>query len=322
MKKSLIILALLPLLFFGCKKGGSTDEPKPEETFKVSINVTGFSQDITPMNKRSSSTKSASNASEPLPITTLELFVYTQQGNLVVKKTNFLKDNNYNTIPGSEKFDLVLPKGNYKIGLLGHNRQYGGIVYTFDEREMNGHSLRVDGAGFDFNKISVKDAYVHRYSDVKLYSDTTFAPFQMHRYTSKLNVKIEDKIPNEVSSIRVGGSLVSTVYPFTNEKNPSYKESYFVFSTTNNVGKENVVLSTPIYPDANQPSRPMKIWISAYTADNTLLKSIQIDNLILKSNHVTTLSGKLFEGYNSNANSGLNPEFVMDFVKDEINVPF
>ena len=55
--------------------------------------------------------------------------VYDEYGRLVYTKENFVSDNNQVVIPGTNEFKFKVPKGNYKIGLIGHNRGYGGLNF-------------------------------------------------------------------------------------------------------------------------------------------------------------------------------------------------
>ena len=46
---------------------------------------------------------------------------------------------------------------------------------------------------FDLNVVDIRDSYIHRYSELRLRSDTTLAPLKLVRLTSKLELNIEDK---------------------------------------------------------------------------------------------------------------------------------
>ena len=124
MKKSLIILALLPLLFFGCKKGGSTEEPKPEEKrYKLSFSTTGFNQNITSIQSKANTSNSNSLAVPAEDkMSSLELLIFGGDGKLVYSKTNYLIDAFGMDIPDSDKFNVKLPKGDYKVGMVAHNK--------------------------------------------------------------------------------------------------------------------------------------------------------------------------------------------------------
>lgn len=313
MKIILTTLLLLPLLFLSCKKEDNRTVPKPEnELVKVKFRTAEFEKTITPYGLLSSTSANRSGSTERAKITNLVLLVYDVHNRLVLTKENFTATrDSYLPVEGSFNFDLELPKGEYRIGLVGHNRQYGGLIYTFDEREFDNHQLRVDGAVssmFDLNIVTIRDSYYYPYRDITIKSDTTFAPFKMERLTARLELEILDEIPSEVAYILVGGDIPMSIFPFSQTKSSISREGYISLYGGNSIGPKNVVLSSSIYPHFNGTSNTHKIQISMRNKDGRRVGYKAIDNVILKPNTITKLSGKLFSDESGGARNAIVSE--------------
>lgn len=299
MNKRLLTLSSLILIFSaGCQKDDlKTTEPK-EELVTVKFTAENFDKTIAPFGLLSSTTGKNSAFAERAKITTLVLMVYDEYNRLVVKRENYTATNSYLPIEGSLKFNLELPKGNYKVGLLGHNRQNGGgLEVAFDEREYDNHQLRVDGAvsgQFDLNIVFIRDAYYYPYKDIAIQSDTTFAPFKMERLTSRLDLEILDEIPSEVSTILVGGFIPMSIFPFSETKESISRDGYVRFGVDQYAGQKNVVLSSPIYGRFNSSNKNQKLSISMWDKNNKFIASKAVSDVRFEPNSITKLSGNLF----------------------------
>ena len=132
MKRVLFIVALLTVLFFGCKK----DSVKPvEELIEVTLSAEGFNQTFTPMGVKASAKNLLANTTTvPLSerMTKLELFVFDMQNKLVTSKLNTLIDAAGNSITDSDKFTVKLPRGNYRVKIIAHNREIRNSGSTID----------------------------------------------------------------------------------------------------------------------------------------------------------------------------------------------
>lgn len=326
MKKSLFFISLLPIILFGCSKGNSNEDPKSEdELVEVNFKAEGFNQEVSPMKLKGATLERGFHQPGKSEITNLVLFLYDEYGRLVYTKENFVSDKDYNPIAGANEFKFKVPKGNYKIGLMGHNRGYGGLNFFVDQRDMNAHTIQLDGANNgpnELNLVDIRESYIHRYSDVRLNKDTTLAPLQLVRLTSRLEVNIEDKIPAEASTILVGNMINSSIYPFSTDKNSIKRSGYIRFGVEGQVGKENTVLATPIYANTANPNQTNTLSVAIYNRNNVLISYTEIPNVILKPNYITKLSGKLFTNYTPDANGSLKTTIWKDYSSTIIEAKF
>lgn len=328
MKRSLSILALVPLLLLGCKKDETGNESKPEnpqKLFKVNIQASTFSESVKPMQLLASKSSQIALVNETPAITNLVLLVYDANGKLVTSKENYTVDNLYNPIVGKDKFSLTLPKGKYKLGVIGHNRLYGGLNFYLDPTDMYAHSLKVERSEhFQANvmKVFIRDSFFHDYKDFEIKSDTTLAPLKLTRLTSKLELNIEDKIVDEAAHILIGNMINTTVYPFSKDKSSSHLEGYMDFSVSSKVGLTNTVLSTPIYSNLNKPDSKETISVRVYDKNYVLISYVNIPNVTLKPNHITKLSGKLFENYKKDADGEIGVEVMKEYSSTVIQQSF
>ncbi|VTQ00361.1 hypothetical protein [Sphingobacterium daejeonense] len=283
MKKSLIILALLPLLFFGCKKGGSTDEPKPEEElYSIQFSSSIFLQQVNPMSKKAASVSvSNSSISEDDKFGKLYYLIYDSNDKLVYKN----EKNVENYSPGSADFinKVELPKGNYIVLAIGSPK---------DVNAGNGYkNIRLEAYDYE------KHLFVSDIKSIVVKQDSIYSPLSLKRMSSSLEIQTTDEKPLEVSKIVLKcKNLPESFYPFNNKQDPySFMQLEPKFIATKTAKGYNI--KTILLADRTKESTVFDIEVKMYNKDNVFLGTKDIKNVTIKENHQTKLEGALFEAF-------------------------
>ena len=283
MKKSILILALLPLLFFGCKKGSSTDEPEPEEKlYEVKFSTNSFDQFISPIKSSINTTAIPTDRFDPLNYFFNLYYIVVNDENLVIANgSNMIFDADYNFITGSLDFKLKLPKGNYKIGLIGSNDYSGG--------HLSKHIADVSV------NVSTNPVYFSDFKSFTVENDVTVNPLIINRVSSKLKINISDVAPSEPVTVKLFENKQSQLFLFDkrNDVYNYYEKLLGVFNIAG--GSENNVLNAFVIPNRNDLTEKFNYEIRIYNTDNVLIGTKKISNVLLKENHITSLTGNLFD---------------------------
>ncbi|MFD1165212.1 hypothetical protein ACFQ2C_06295 [Sphingobacterium daejeonense] len=308
MKKSIIILALLPLLFFGCKKGGSTDEPKPEEKlYDVKFSVSPFSQSVEPMSIKSSTQQTNSKSLNVANLfRTLSYNLTDANGKYVTSGDITIFDAWNNFITGSLDFSLKLPKGHYKIGLLGDENS-GPYSHSWEEIYFNLNQQHKFAS--DIVKFSVE-------------TDLSIPSITLNRISSQIEFEFTDQTSEENLNIKLSGKVINNIFPFTklvveNNIGTTIKSWKHPFNVTGH--KENVI----VFADLAKDATVINLQAEIYNRDNVLIGRKEIPNVTIKPNHITRLKGKLFDILESNEKvNTFKAEIVEAFSPDIINQTF
>ncbi len=283
MKKALIILALIPLLFFGCKKGGSSDQIKPEEKlYEVKFSTNSFNQFISPMRSSTNTATIPVDRFDPLNYFFELYYIVVNDKNIVIANgSNMIFNADYNFITGSLDFKLKLPKGNYKIGLIGSNDYSGGHL------SQNISSVSVN--------VRTNPIYFGEFKSFTVDNDVTVNPIVINRVSSKLKINISDVAPSEPVTVKLFEYKQSQLFLF-DKRNDIYNQSERLLGVFNIAGgSENNVLNAFVIPNRNDPAANFNYEIKIYNPDNVLIGTKKISNVILKENHITSLTGRLFD---------------------------
>jgi len=320
-------MAIMPFLFSACSKSESNEIPKPEqELVKVSFSTEGFRQSVDPMSTKSSTKQAASGPVIEKGfynggglINDLLLVVYNSKDELV-----FTEHRNASIISGqlseiNGDFSLELPKGKYKVGVLGFTHGAAQMYFDFNYTNRMLHQFGLamaSGTGFDVEESFIRESFVYKYNDFTINSDTVVAPLKLERITSKLNIVMEDEIPVEARYIMLGGALNALIYPFQGTTDGNKYKGYVKFQIGASRVK-NVTLSTPIYPTLGKEGDTNNLVALIYDENYVLIGQKTIPNIILKSNHITTLSGKMFD-YNADKTANFKATIVKEYSTDNI----
>lgn len=309
MKKLLIILALFPLLFFGCKKGGSTDEPKPEdELYSVNFSTNKFDESITPMTFKATTGKVNAIASS-----TQNFDLFDQLFFAVYKDNKLL-------ITGQKKYSwsnisengikLRLPKGSYKFAIVG-----AYDIVNWNATDILKSTCNESTA---INQIFASDILTF---DVK--SDSTYSPLKLNRISSSIELNSTDEMPTEVGSISIKGkNVVSDLFLFNKTLVSPRVEKSMLFNMAKSSSGPGQTIKTIAYPDRSKISTEISLEIFFYNKDRVLLGSKVIPKITIKENHKTILTGKLFDVLSKEGEGTFNSEVKEEYSKEVITQNF
>lgn len=323
MKKTLVILALLPLLFFSCKKGGSTDEPKPEEQkFKVNFNAKLMGIDVSPMGLKSSTSKSTNNiylTDESVDV--IEYFVYDNSENLVAHKVAKLFDNSGVFDESSLVYNIELPNGEYKVCVLGKSSLVNTVNESLGSDKISLMSIGTKYADRDI--INFTAIYGFKPTKFTVSNTATSNELILKRLSAQIELIIKDAIPENAKFLFFGGTLSNFVVPFNSPRNLPGKAfiKFDLDSVRNNTDK---VLRSSFIPEHLSTSEPFYLKsydILIYDKENKYLGTKTIENVYFKENYKTKLFGDFFDTLTENNKSNIfNIEFdhtyIGEIVKD------
>lgn len=321
MKKSLIILALLPLLFFGCKKGGSTDEPKPEEKlFKVTLKAKNLVQSINPI---SLSASNKTKASVQVPATSspfgVDLLVYNEDG-FYNRYHSTLFNESGTAVNGGDTFSLELPKGKYTVYALGYHG-WAGDFYWED--------LSFNDFWFEFGFEQLGTYIARRYSPLyvcKSYkfdviNGSFYGEIDLKRFNAQLELEVTGNIPENVEYVLFGPNLPAEVLLGGQYVTSTGSRGYVMMKVSDIRNSSNKILSTVFYPreySTDIINKPNNYEIVFLDKDYNLLSTRTVNDVIFKENHITKLSGDLFEGLKGPNSSGSMSVNIIEAYENEI----
>lgn len=323
MKKLIIILALMPLIISSCKKSNDETNSKVEEKlYKINLSLDGLKQELQPMAFKSGTNRN-NELSEAEQANAVAVFIYGADNNLVAKKESYLIDPYGNPEKDADKFNFDLPKGNYKISAIAYD---GSVLNNVNSL----NSITMTYGGYNDNNVNrtiarYSEIYTSAVLPISVEKDETIDPLKLNRISSRIQIEIKDEIPAEVDYILVGGLFVNRVYPFTD--NPFSQSvttnTYLKYNLSSQVGEKGVLLSSIIYPLNTNNENSDKLEVLMFSKTHVLLSTKIIEGLIVKPNHITKLSGNLFDEYNGREHSNsLAVEFVREYSDDQINIEF
>ncbi|MGX1639461.1 hypothetical protein [Sphingobacterium sp. NPDC055431] len=306
MKKSLIILALLPLLFFGCKKGGSTDEPKPEEKlYEVKFSANPFDQEIKPMNLKSTTSNNIINQDNFKDMFGgLYYFIYDESGKNVASGASEAIGPNYNDILN---FNVKLPKGKFSLAVVG-----APALQSVDPSKLENVFFTELGTNTFSSEIKT----------INVEKDSTYSPIKLSRISSSIKVNIKDISPNEEVTLELRGNVYGRIYPFsTNYSQTPVLKSFGKIKTTPN--SANHFFDIILFPQKPGTTTSINLEVLIFNNSNVLIGTKSIPGVVIKSNHKTILTGNVFDVLDSPEKKSIfKAEIVGDFSPEIINQTF
>lgn len=292
---NLSIAGIAMLMLFSCSKSDSNVEPSPSDKLHtVKFTVDGFTQSYKPIDTKSATTTSTASS----PINEI-LYVLLDKDQLPIDTLKRPVSGN------SSSINLKLLNGNYTLRAIGYNNSNTHTIYTKYQ------SVYTSFIGQDIFKI--KDYYI---SDVftlntefQVSKDSTYKSQTLKRISSKLELNILDKIPEQAAYIEI--STISNSSFFGSDKDlkdlitPRYNTNYIsnvidissLASLTNQTISSNILTNGQTYTSPIETSTPVKI--NVLNSTGAVILSKEILNVKLMPNTITRLSGKLFEDLNS-----------------------
>jgi hypothetical protein len=262
-------LLAVTALFCSCEKvsiddtGNGTHEQGDNKS--ITFRITQFEQ--TAFNDPTSVSRSA-NVKEVC--TRINFGVYDTENKQIKKVNQQVDDKDFGTIK------LNLPEGEYHIVALAHSCS-GNATYT-------------DPCKITFPDNKVSDTFYY-YGDLKISKDET-VNLTLKRAVSMFRLKIEDAIPAPVTEIRLyytGGS--STLNAVTGYGCVNSKQTEMRKITSHEAGQ-----TFETYTFLHSDSGNLKMTVTAYDANVSVIKENVFDAVPMKRNSITQYSGNFFTG--------------------------
>jgi len=297
-----------------CRKTNPQISPMPEgKEYEIKFTTSGLAQEVRPNLGGGISTKSQNSSNQVSTINqpnTIEYLIYSMDNKLVERKTERI--NYLNGVPsnngGTHKTKLL--EGRYKIGIFAHSGEF-----KFDNSQLNNHEILID-RGFNYlirrDISNPKETFIYHYKDFTVEKDTIYPTLKLERLNSKLEILIKDEIPSNISFITFGGNLPNKFYPFILSPQNPYQyttPSNILFNLSNHAGKKGLILEN-IIQVGNKVGIIDNYTIEAFDNKFELLFSKNIKQVLFKENHITRLTGRLFD---VNNDVGFKVEFIREY---------
>jgi len=304
MKRAILYLLLPVLFFYSCKKErSSTTDPK-QKTYKVSFDVSGFTQQVI----GSTGSKTNVNSLKTDAVTGLAASsnflyyrVYSASSGAIVDKIN--QDS---SMANFGQIDDYLPAGTYVVVFLGSKNTI----------TVNNNGLAAAAVDFPPTETQWPDTFFKK-DTVTVSGGDVSQTVTMDRIVGQLTVKLTDALPANASTLFIG-------------INEEYRE--FVFNTSagnGNTTVNNVAYNATIPPAAigltgfshsmfiMNDARPITVTIICRDAGGTIIAQAVVPGVTIQHNTQTILSGALF-----GTNTGLGLSLNQPFDPSPINVQF
>lgn len=299
MRKKFLILLLIPLTIFSCKKNDI--EESDEKQFDVKFSAKLFDQTIEPFGSKAERSIKAASGSGSVESSemfdTFTCFIFDENEKYVTSKSRIVVDMDHNFLKDSLYLNFKLPKGKYKVGFTGN------IPY----------SNNIQNAKDVFSEFGE----VHKFSSslvpITITGNNVFDPVELNRLTSKVEFNFVDNTPSEKVSIEFKARMPNRINPFY----PISQLDMFYTIIKNWSFPVNSIIPTQsiiAFPDLTKESTSISFDILIYNESKALIGQKNITDVIIKKNHITKLTGKLFDGIgNTNGNGSFHASAIPDY---------
>lgn len=330
MKIKLCGLCILALcLFAACKKQKNDDFELTEkqELFKVAFQLTGFTETNRPFKKLASTTGDPGNPKEA----SINQIVYVLLNENKTPIDTFERA----VKPSENQLNLELEKGNYTLRAIGFdNRAPNGnvdvsylrgstVYFTFQAQYIDGLDTRNIGEVFTLQQ------------DLQIEKDTTYSELNLNRFSVRLEVNVEDEIPEGISYIDLSVNSSSNLYMTAPDNSavwaitrPNMMPTYVsrkipvqeLIGLSNVMFAANYLLAGQNYGATEEVLT--NVQLKAYDLDKKLVLTKELKDVKFIPNHITRLSGKLFDELDSDKGVTIPINIIEDYDSEIINVEF
>ncbi|MEJ5146915.1 hypothetical protein [Sphingobacterium sp. MYb388] len=328
MKSVLTLLAIVPFLFYGCKKGESTETDPKEKLYQVTLKTSGLEQSIRPLNLKTSSANTAQSMSDienPDNPTGIDFLIYGKDG-LVKQIHSSFYNVNGTPITGADQIKLELPTGKYSVYALAYNGYFGDFYWE---------DTTVENFYFNFNH-TVQGASTHVINYCSIFRNPNklvafevgetpvTANIQLSRFNSKIEFKVTGIIPNHVDYILLQGPHSKDVLLHSPTTiNTGSTTGYLRLNVNDIRNQQEKILSSIFYPRAystDKVSKPENFEIQYFDKENKILGRRAVKDVIFKEGHITRLSGDLFGSIdNPSGSASIKVDIIKDYNNSIIN---
>lgn len=281
MKKSLLYFFVVLITFCSCSKEESLT-PDTKKAYDVTFTISGFRQTIQSRNTSDKQIEEVSvQDSLKAHINYLTFNVYDLAGGLVKSWVQNIDSANF----GQMKIKLV--EGNYNVVVTGMNvtnpQAIGQGNGYYDA--VNQHIILYANPGME-----APDVFVDKFP-LEVKEENLTSEVNLKRLTSKLELTIEDVIPNNADSIE----LKFNNYPYT-----YYLKTDEVFATVHTVGRklgasDKGASNYSVITQVIGSSTTSDIQIICYDSAGEVIAEKTAKNVSFVPNKRTMLTGKLFD---------------------------
>ena len=281
MKKSLPLLFLVLICFFGCKKDHSSIIKSSEKRYKVSLNVSNFEQQRAEFSLKHQIQSVKHTTSDTVGVSTyldvLYYYVFDQGGHIVNEIAQDSTMANFGLISDS------LQTGTYNVILAAGKSGLGATPGV--------PGLNISRAYISYGGIDWEDTFFEKFT-LEVGTGNLDRDVTLHRIVSKLELNILDAIPDSVSTINmdVWAEFPKYVFDFPNPGGTPDTLHICTRVSTSALGKPGFTFDKIV---GNQLAL-FNITITARDACNHIIAEAHVNNVQSDPNKKTVLSGKLF----------------------------
>ena len=287
MRKSFVIVALFCTVLFGCGKDEAPEVPPRN----VSFNVTGFTQELS-----------------PIPVSKAKL--------AVVRKMESPATNDLSTYIGTLKFLLFDAQG--KLVLQRTQASDGAAFGTFSERIKDGKytayfvggpgDASTDLAAFSIsNLVHDKDTFVKQV-DFSVDQTDKVVDVTLDRFGAKLKIQLTDAFPADITSLKLHVKLLNKLNFATKAAESTQPEEGLVYEFDPTIRTKDASLSLfcGLFPGASYKVTGV---LKAYDKDNKVVYNREIKDITLENNKLTTVTGNAFFDYTEGFTIKINADY-------------
>ncbi|MGB7526943.1 hypothetical protein [Sphingobacterium cellulitidis] len=311
MKTRILLISFVYLLFSCSKEKLDYVQSQENQTFKIRFSASNFTQQIKPLDLKGS-TKSNSEQVPSINVNDyfriLNYFVADENNKIIIHGNSHIFDSNDVFHKDKLAFNLELPKGQYKIGLLG-----SGLGFSM-----------IDNNILSISAASIGTAiFASSLMPLKVEKDSIYEPILLKRLSSKLQIKITDLSPAEKLTIKLITNDRSQIRPFDrlNDDIFSSESELLVYDVLPNSNQN--FIETYISPYIkNGVSEKFDFKLIILNQNQEILGIKEIKDVAFKENHITILTGNLFEILRNEKNNSFKSEIVEGYSEEKINQKF
>lgn len=278
MKINALYIITILILFSSCTKKSS--EINDETTYKISVDVSGFSQTIDTISRQNSKSSTISN-NESLngKITKLVYSIFDRNGKLVRNTQQNAEVSNFGFL--SER----LPAGNYSLCIAG-----GQPKMTIYENPL------IEGTDISYYSFPWEDTFYKKINFTVQNSDVQITAL-LERIVGMVEVNVVDELPSNVAKMSVSVNRSPFFYNFLNGPRFNTSASSNIYTVTKDITAEDRTNhSCVVQVYCLNFTESMFVTIKALDSKGVAVAEKAISQVYCTRNRKTTLTGRLSGG--------------------------
>lgn len=295
MKKLTLIIALFAIIAISCEREFDPSTHSDKEKFKIEFFAETFRQNLEPMAKRSSGANQIASQNPHGRDWRIKYLVFDEEDRLVMEKGH--REYDFYDVDGNFsddfwKMSFELEKGKYKVGAIYYEDAEDYALTVNDN--LNDPPYMVPE--------NTSDVFVAPFFEITVEGDSTYAPTQLKRINGALSVEITDSVKAEAVTLRMSVRYHAEhqIFPFEGQlydiSDEIYYDTWSMFNLKPKVGEINVIapFGAAFPPNVNADGK-FDVFLGLYDSSGELLGSKIVDNVVIRTNYRTKISGPLFD---------------------------